>query len=159
MEKQWPKRRRIGKQSPDAASEFAAAKYSYTCSWDTYVDGHVVSEPSRRYITNLLAATASANMDDQLDSSDDSDEEQLKATPAPTVTMDFVRRALDGIAAQSTEDGKKGFGRHASIIRMGRALCQTPPLKNSEERDITEHFSTTALCLLRRKPKSPLQRR
>ena len=93
-----------------------------------------------RGITNLLAATASATMDDQLDSSDDSDEELLKATPAPTVTMDFVRRALDGIAAQSTDDGKKGFGRHASIIRMGRALWQTPPLKNSEERDITEHF-------------------
>ena len=137
---QSPKRRRVGKQSVYSMEDSALAYYSYACSWETYVGGHVVSEPSRRYITNLLAATASARIDEQQDSSDDSDEDQWKTAPTQNVTMGFVRRALNGIAAHSAEDGSRGFGRHASVIRMGRALWQTPPLDSCQERGITERF-------------------
>jgi len=136
---QSSKRRRIGKQTPTSTSNVGATYYSYACSWNTYTDGHVVSETSRRYITNLLAATASVKTDDIQDSSEDSDEEEWQAAAgSQKITMNLVQRTLNGIAAHSAEDGSRGFGRHANIIRMGRALWQTPPLDSSQAHGITE---------------------
>ena len=40
---------------------------------------------------------------------------------------------MAGIAARCEDDGAEGLGRHASIIRLGRALWQSPPLDASEK--------------------------
>ena len=105
-----------------------------------YIDGNVVSETSRKYITNMLVATASAKIDDPFNSSDESDEEQWKDCTSAAANMQLVQRTLNGISARNTEDGQRAFGRHASTIRMGRALWQTPPLLPHEQQGIEETF-------------------
>ena len=47
-------------------------RLSYAASWEAYIDGNVVSDTSRRYILNLLAATAATKTEDSGDSSEDS---------------------------------------------------------------------------------------
>ena len=134
------KRRRIrGKQS-DPSSKSEDVHYSYACSWERYIDGNVVSETSRKYITNMLVATASAKIDDPFNSSDESDEEQWKDCTSAAASMQLVQRTLNGISARNAEDGQRAFGRHASTIRMGRALWQTPPLQPNEQHGIAETF-------------------
>ena len=44
----------------ETTSESVKEHISYACSWETYIQGFVVSESSRRYISNLLMATAAA---------------------------------------------------------------------------------------------------
>ena len=104
------------------------------------MDGHVVSRTSQRYIINLLAATQTSKLDDPLDSSDDSDNDIWKSADTQAGNMDLVHRSLNGIAARSGDDGTRGFGRHSDIIRMGRALWQTPALDSMQQRGITERF-------------------
>ena len=50
-------------------------KLSYATSWDAYIEGNIVSESSRRFITNLLAATAANNAAYSYDYSVDSNAE------------------------------------------------------------------------------------
>ena len=52
--------------------------------------------------------------------------------------MKLVHDILDGIASESTDDGARGFGRPADIIRMGRNLWQTDPLPEEVRRKIQE---------------------
>jgi len=78
--------------------------------------------------------------EDAQDSSDDTDEEKWKPIQTAAGSMEVVNRTLCGIAARSADDGSRGFGRHAEIIRMGRALWQTPPITGSRAEKITETF-------------------
>ena len=78
--------------------------------------------------------------EDAQDSSDDSDEEKWKPLQTSAGSMEVVQRILTGIAARSVDDGSRGFGRHADIIRMGRALWHTPPLTEARARNIKETF-------------------
>ena len=97
----------------------------------------MVTDTGRRYITNLLAATASTKAEESDDSSADSDAERWASVNSdPNVSMDFVHRTLTGIATHNRDDGSKNFGRHASIIRMGCDLWQTPPLTSAQEKGI-----------------------
>ncbi len=50
--------------------------YSYATSWNAYVQGNVVSQTSKRLVQNMLMATAAVRMEQEDDSSDDSDAEQ-----------------------------------------------------------------------------------
>ena len=62
-----------------------------------YIDGNVVSETSRKYITNMLVATASAKIDDSFTSTDESDENISKDCTLATTNMQLVQRTLNGI--------------------------------------------------------------
>ena len=133
------RKRRRGKQPVEAPARQSLTYYSYARSWEAYIDGNVVSESSRRYITNMLACTQSMQEDAQ-DSSDDSDEEKWKPVQTAAGSMQVVNRILSGLAARSADDGSKGFGRYAGIIRMGRALWQTPALTPEQAEHIAEVF-------------------
>ena len=82
-------RRRRTKSKPDSTTATEKHKYSYATSWGIYIDGNVVSDTSRRFIVNLLAATAATQAEKQEDSSGDSDEEAwhndclLYTSPSP----------------------------------------------------------------------------
>ena len=52
------RKRRRRQQETGRTEAPATVRYSYASSWERYVQGHVVSCTSRRYIVNLLAATA-----------------------------------------------------------------------------------------------------
>ena len=110
----------------------ATERYSYALSWETYIDGNVVSETSRRYITNLLAATAATKTEEEGDSSEDSDAEAWRHLDVHAGSMDVVHRALGGIAARSSEEGVAALGRHARTKRLGRRLWQSAPLSTQE---------------------------
>ena len=95
---------------------------------------------SRRYITNLLGATAVRIVEVQGDSSEDSDAERWAHIDTRVGHMDVVRKTLDGIAARSEDDGARGFGRHASTIRIGRNLWQSPQVPKSIATSISERL-------------------
>ena len=114
---------------------------SYVSSWEAYIQGNVVSESSRRFISNLLMATAACRSEQQGDSSDDSDAEPWSNLNTTTGNMQVVENILNGLAKHSAEDGEKGLGRHGSTIRLGRSLWQTPALTTRETEVIKEcHF-------------------
>ena len=130
------KRRRKAVQNAELTA--ALPRYSYAASWEHYIDGHVVSETSQRYIVNLLAATAASEEAHQGDSSDDSEEETWRAPDVHAGNMDIVRRALTGIASRSAEEGEKGCGRYAQVIRLGRAIWETAPVSDERRKDLDE---------------------
>ena len=152
------RKRRRGKQPAEVILKQSVTYYSYARSWEAYIDGHVLSESSRRYITNMLASTQSMKEDAQ-DSSDDTDEEKWKPIQTAAGSMEVVNRTLCGIAARSADDGSRGSGCHAEIIRMGRDLWQTPPLTGSQAEKITEKIAMVAVFHLHRNAKPPLQRK
>ena len=43
-----------------------------------------------------------------------------------------MTQTLEGIAATSQDEGARGFGRHAQVIRLGRQLWSTGPLSDEE---------------------------
>ncbi len=74
------------------------------------------------------------------DSSEDGDEEKWRPVHTSAGSMHMVHRTLSGIAARSADDGSRGLGRYTDIIRMGRALWQTPALTGDRARSIKETF-------------------
>ena len=100
----------------------------YATSWDYYIEGNIISETSRRFISNLLAATAAVKNADSDDSSGDSDLEEWRRFDPRVGDMNLVRSTLHGIASRSQDEGVKAIGRHARTIRLGRAIWQSPPL-------------------------------
>jgi len=104
----------------------------------------------------MLVATASAKIDDPFNSSDESDEEKWNDCTSAAANMQLVQRTLNGISARNAEDGQLAFGRHASTIRMGRALWQTPPLQDKEQHGISEIFLTMTVYLHSKKAKQHL---
>jgi len=113
---------------------------SYVLTWMRYIDGNVVSETDVRLISNLLSATAPrvvAKTDASDTDSDDSDMERFKSHAG---NMGLVHDTLKGIARHDTDEGRIGFGRYATCIRMGRDLWETPELNDGERRRATERF-------------------
>ena len=104
------------------SSSVMPERISYATSWETYVDGHIVSKSSMRSITNLLAATAASGTEQSDDSSENSDVEALRNLDLQVGHMDLVHQTLRGIAARSADEGEKVLGRHAQTIRLGRSL-------------------------------------
>ena len=113
---------------------------SYATSWDTYIDGHIVSKSSLRFITNLLTATAACKTEQSDDSSEDLDQEAWRNLELQVGNMDLVHQTLRGIAARSADEGQKAIGRHAKTIRLGRSLWQSNPLSADVVAGMRERF-------------------
>ena len=109
---------------------------SHASSWNWYINGHVVSQLSKRYINNLLAVTA-ARVIHKTDESSDDDEEPRHFS-AEVGDMNLIQDTLQGIAMRDEEDGAQGFGRHAACIRLGRSVWESDPLTPSEEKGVDE---------------------
>ena len=122
-----PKRRKT-KKGPPAEQDEQLGRRSYATAWREYIDGNVVSETGRRFITNLLMALAARVVEDDEDdvseNSDDFDRESLKQ---PVGSLALIQKNLDGIASRSQDDGAEGFGRYAQVISLGKALWQSAP--------------------------------
>ena len=136
---QRSKRRRLTCKA-SASGGTTQDRYSYAASWEAYIDGHIVSDSSRRFITNLMAATAAIKSEDSVDSSEDSDAEAWLNMNVRAGNMDLVHRTLQGMAAKSSDEGMKAIGRHARTIRLGRALWQSPPLDANATASVEERF-------------------
>ena len=65
---------------------------SYASSREAYIQGNVVSESSRRFISNLLMATAACRSEQQGDSSDDSDAEPWSYLNTTTGNMQVLEK-------------------------------------------------------------------
>ena len=64
---------------------------SYVAAWNHYIDGHVVSESNRRYVTNLLAATAArVVVEDSDDSTAGSDDFNLEGMPPNVGDLNLI---------------------------------------------------------------------
>ena len=84
---------------------------------------------SVRYIKNLwslcsAAAVRDADGEDR-ESEPESDVELYKSHAG---SLEFVRRTLDGIADQDSEERAPAFGRYQQSIKLGRAMWATPPV-------------------------------
>ena len=134
------KKRLRAKTSQDQKQTNSAERISYATSWDTYIDGNVVSETSRRYIINLLATTCTARAEHDEESSGESDQDAWKNVLRDSGSMEDVRLALAGIASRSADEGIQGLGRHSRTIRLGKQLWQTHPLNEEAKKDIRERF-------------------
>ena len=110
----------------------------YAISWDYYIEGNIISETSRRFISNLLAATAAVKNADSDDSSGDSDLEEWRRFDPRVGDMNLVRSTLHGIASRIQDEGVKAIGRHARSIRLGRSMWQSPPLDEEISSQIEE---------------------
>ena len=86
---QRSKRRRLTSKA-GASGGTTQARYSYAASWEAYIDGNIVSESSRRFIANLLVATAAIKSEDSDDSSEDSDAEVWRSMDVRWRKIDFV---------------------------------------------------------------------
>ena len=126
------KRRRIRSNGSMEVSK------SYARTWQHYIDGNVVSNCSKRYILNLLSATAARVVEREGSSDNDSEDSDLEHFKFHAGNMDLVHDTLRGIAANDEDEGRIGFGRHATCIRMGRELWETPALRLEESRRIQE---------------------
>jgi len=127
------KRRRLTRKETPLQPTQPAYKKSYSASWQQYIDGNVVSELSRKFIVNLLAATAARVVEDPGDSSEDSDDYDCRHLDRHVGSLNLVQQTLDGIATRSMDEGAHGMGKHAQTIHLGKALWQSAPL-NAEDR-------------------------
>ena len=94
----------------------------------------MVSETSRKFITNLLAATAARVVEEPGDSSEDSDDFEFDDRKHRAGSLDLIHQTLAGIANRSLDEGALGFGEHATTNRLGKALWQSAALDAEEEK-------------------------
>ena len=135
-----PKRRRLAHKSPVDSSASRASVNSYCTSWRRYIDGHVVSQTSRKFIINLLAATAARVVEDPDASSEDAEEEDWDTRTRRAGSRALIHHTLYGIAKRSPDDGEEGIGKHTKTVHLGRSLWQTPDLSAAEEAPVRERF-------------------
>ena len=87
-----------------------------------------MSETARQFIVNLLSVTTTSAFENQDASSDNSETEMwANRKSGPIGDLALVTKTLEGIAATSVDEGARGFGRHAQVIRLGRQLWSTDP--------------------------------
>ena len=113
---------------------------SYSITWNHYIHGHVVSRSSRRFIMNLLSATAARVIERHESSDEDSDVSDIERCKTHAGSLDLIHETLQGIAAKDEENGALSFGRHATSIKMGRDMWETPELTSVEKRQAQEIF-------------------
>ena len=132
------KRRRLNLKQSVREQEPQQIRKSYAASWMQYVDGNIVSETSRRYILNLLSCTAARVVERTDGSSDESEESDLDELRRHAGDLAVVHNTLRGLAANDEDEGSRGFGRHASSIRLGRALWESASLSQEEKQRVSE---------------------
>jgi len=119
----------------------SATERSYARAWQQYVNGNIVSETSRKYIMNMMSATAARtaateeNSSDEDDGSSESDRERFAQHAGD---IDVVKSTLQGIAARDTDEGALGVGRHAASVCLGNELWRTADLTETERRQARE---------------------
>ena len=138
VEQSPSKRRRLSSKTSTHDASFSQPR-SYADSWDNYVRGNIISQMSKKYITNLVAASC-ARLEEDESSDDDSSEEEILVRKGPQGNLSLVHRTLNGIAAQCPDEGAKGFGKYAQSIRLGRTLWQSKPLPADVAGSIEETF-------------------
>ena len=120
-------------------------------SWDKYINGHIVSSSSLRYIQNLLAATAATKLEQSDDSSDDTDAEEWQNVDVKAGSMDLVHQTLKGMCSRNPDEGAKSMGRHATTITPGRRLWEAQRSQLISNTASTSGFSTAAPSRLSKK--------
>ena len=131
-----PKQRR----AREIVSDVPSLARSYALAWQKYVAGGVVSFLSKRYITNLMAATAARVAEDPLGGDDETDDEPFHLPQGHAGSLALIEQTLRGIAASSSEDGEKGCGRYAQVVLLGRSLWASDPLTTAEKVGLQEVF-------------------
>ena len=121
-----PSKRLRGKQS--VTDERPTQRRSYATSWQAYIDGNIVSDSARRYIMNLLSATAAKVLERDGDTSEASSDSDTGMLDKIASSLDLVNETFAGIAKHDEDEGARGFGRHANIIRLGSQLWKTDAL-------------------------------
>ena len=124
----------------DTVGPSAHEERAYTKAWQTYIKGNVVSHTNKRFITNLLAATAARVVEDPDDSSGDSDDFHYDHHNRPAGSYTLIQQTLDGISALNPDNGVEAIGRHAAVIQLGRNLWQSPPLADHEKVAVAERI-------------------
>ena len=122
------KRRRLRCKSASSTQR------SYALSWQQYIDGNVVSNLNRRYIVNMLAATAARVTEKTDDSDSESDEHDLEGWKTHAGNMRIINDTLKGIAAHDEDEGRIALGRYATTIKLGRDLGESRPLTAHERK-------------------------
>ena len=82
----------------------------------------------------MLAATAARVTEKTDDSDSETDEDKLEQWTAHAGSMKIIDDTLKGIAANDGDEGRLALGRHATTIRLGRDLWESPPLTLQERR-------------------------
>ena len=89
---------------------------------------------------NLLSATAARVVERENSSDDDSNVSDVERFKTHAGSLDLVHETLRGIAARDADDGVIAFGRHATSIKMGREMWETPELTRQEKSRAQEQF-------------------
>ena len=97
---------------------------------------------SKKFITNLIAASC-ARLEEDVESDEESSEDEIIVQKGPQGNLSLVHKTLNGIAAQCPDEGAKGFGKYAQSIRLGRSLWQSKPLPTEVTRSMEETFFDT----------------
>ena len=135
------KRRRLKEKSADTSRPSCGSSnpvQSYRLSWNHYTNGRVVSELSRRYIVNVIMASAARVMTEEDETHTDSDDDDNSGPIEYTANLQLIQKTLQGIAAHNEDEGALGIGRHASTILLGRNLWETAPLADTIEKTVKE---------------------
>ena len=122
------------KSEPNIPSTRYIKSRSYSCTWARYIDGNVVSETSRQYIVNMLAATA-ANFVTREDSTSEDIEEvecDVERFGGKVGSLDLVHKTLQGIASRDVDEGCLSSGRYAASVVLGKELWSSRDLTREE---------------------------
>ena len=78
-----------------------------------------MSNTARQFIVNMLSVTTTSAFENPDESSDDSETERwANRKSGPIGDLALVTKTLEGIAATAVDEGARGFGRHAQVIRL-----------------------------------------
>ena len=95
------------RRATEAKAPLENDKKSYAVAWKRYIDRGVASETNKRYITNLLMATAAKTVEGGNDESDDPDMFESPFLSRHAGNMEVVHMTLQGISKKSKEDGQE----------------------------------------------------
>ena len=113
---------------------------SYARAWSAYANGNIVTEVSRRYITNFISATTTRSHEHEDSASDSSaesvDEDDRFGDKAGS--LELVKKTLLGIAARDVDEGCLGSGRHTASVCLGKELWGSPELAEEDQRRCIE---------------------
>lgn len=123
---------KIGLRS-DCETSPANVRKTYAEGWRQYLKGNVVSDTNRKYIQNLLSATAAraVEQDEDSDLSSNDDLEYDRKT-RDIGNMAVVQKTLEGLAASTDADEIDAIRKHATTMALGRSLWASPQLTAKE---------------------------
>ena len=112
------------RRAETAEVDNVSARRTYVLGWRWYIQGHVTSQQQRRFIQNLLMATAAKVAEQPGEVSSDSEEVDYKRHDRTIGDMKLVHRTIDGLQADDEDTEQGPFGQYFECISRGRALWQ-----------------------------------